>query len=246
MTISKPAPVWLSEHDVRALVVAARKAKADLLAIIDGIDRKVAERRDTINKSLADLDTKARVAAVDASAATLKITLKNETNPRRVELLRAIARMNAQAQAAIEFWDNPVHVVLRATIASAKRSTVFENLAAAGPAELKAFSSLAVATKDLDLGAAIIGKLHAITPSTARPVSPRYVADALVGEVQRELHAGLLEIDSILTESALADRLFSQGRSGSAAGIGSVEAALKRRRLAEVGGKTIEGEGDDE
>lgn len=245
MTISKPAPVWLSEHDVRALVVAARKAKADLLTIIADVDARVAKRRDELTKSLSDLGTAARLQAIDAAASTLKITLKNETNPRRVELLRAIARMNAQAQAAVEFWENPVHVVLRQTIASAKRSTVADNLAAAGPAELKAFASLAVATGDVDLASAVISKLHAITPSTARPVSPRYVADALVGELSRELHGGLLEVDSIMTEAALANRLMEQGRSGSAAGIGSVEAALKRRRLEAVGGKVIEGEGDE-
>lgn len=95
----------------------------------------------------------------------------------------------------------------------------------------------------MDLGAAVIAKLHTITPSTARPVSPRYVADALVGELQRELHGGLLEVDSIMTEAALADRLFSQGRSGST-GISTVEAALKRRRLAEVGGKRVD-DGDE-
>ena len=143
--------------------------------------------------------------------------------------------------AAIPLWDNPVHVLMRQTIASAKRATIADNLAAAGPAELKAFAGLAVASKDADMASAVIGKLHTITPSTARPVSPRYVADAWVGELQRELHGGLLEVDSILTEAALADRLFSQGRSGSS-GIGTVEAALKRRRLAEVGGKAVEDE----
>jgi hypothetical protein len=239
MKITKPAPVWLSEADVRALVVSARKAKADLVAIVEGIEAKVAKRRDELNRSLADLDTRARLQAIDAAASTLKITLKNETNARRVELLRSIARMNDQAKGAIEFYENPVHVLLRQTIASAKRSTVFENLAAAGPAELKAFASLAVATKDADMASAVVGRLHAIQPSTARPVSPRYVADALVGEVQREMHGGLLEVDSIMTEAALANRLFEQGRAGTS-GIGTVEAALKRRRLAEVGGKAVE------
>lgn len=239
MTIQKRAPVWLSETDVRTLVQGARKAKAELLAIVQGIEAKVSARRDELNRSLSDLGTAARLQAVDAAVSTLKITLKNETNKQRTDILRSIARMNEQAQAAIPLWDNPVHVLLRQTIASAKRATIAENLASAGPAELKAFASLAVASKDADMASAVISRLHAITPSTARPVSPRYVADALVGEVQRELHGGLLEVDSILTEAALADRLFSQGRSGSS-GIGTVEAALKRRRLAEVGGKAVE------
>lgn len=84
-----------SEHDVRALVVAARKAKSDLLAIIADVDAKVAKRRDELNRSLSDLGTAARLQAIEAAASTLKITLKNESNPTRVELLRAIARMSA-------------------------------------------------------------------------------------------------------------------------------------------------------
>lgn len=244
MTISKPAPVWLNEHDVRTLVQSARKAKADLLAIIEGIEAKVAKRRDELNKGLADLGTAARLHAIQTAASALKASLKNETNVQRIDLLRAIARMNAQAKGAIEFYENPVHIVLRQTIASAKRATVFDNLAAAGPTELKAFASLAVATKDLDLGAAVIGKLHGITPSTARPVSPRFVADALVGEVQRELLGALLEVDSLMTEAALANRLMEQGRSG-ASGISTVEASLKRRRQEAVGGKRVDDDSDE-
>lgn len=88
-------------------------------------------------------------------------------------------------EGAIGFYDNPVAIVLRDTIASTKRATIYHNLASAGPVELKGFSSLAITSKDKDMAAAVIGRLHAIQPSSARPVSPRAVADALVGELQR-------------------------------------------------------------
>lgn len=58
INIPKPVPIWLSEVDVRDLVKNARKAKAELLAVIAGIDAKVSARRDTINQSLADLSTR--------------------------------------------------------------------------------------------------------------------------------------------------------------------------------------------
>lgn len=243
--IPQPTPVWLSEQAVRELVQNARKAKASLLAIIAGIDGKVEARRTTINNSLSDLDTKARLAAVDASVMSLKASLKNETNKQRTDHLRTIARLNEQAKAAIQFWDSPVVILMRETIASAKRQVIFQNLEAAGPVELKGFASLAVATKDKDMASAVVARLHAITPSSARPVSPKLVADELVGELSRELHSALLECDSLFTESALANRNFEAGRSGSNAGIGSVEAALKRRRLEAVGGKRVD-DSDDE
>lgn len=244
MTIPTPTPVWLSEAQVRDLVLSARKSKASLLAVIAGIDEKVSKRRDTINNSLADLSMKDRVAAVDASASTLKATLKAETNKQRTELLRSISRMNEQAKAAIQFYDNPVAMLLRDTIASTKRVTIFQNLESAGPVELKGFSSLAIATGDRDMASAVVARLHAISPASARPASPKAVAEALVGELQRELMGALLEVDSLLTEAVLADRLFEQGRSGST-GIGSVELALKRRRDAAVGGTRVEDDGDD-
>lgn len=242
--IPQPTPVWLSEQAVRTLVQDARRAKASLLAVIAGIDEKVSKRRDTINRSLADLSMKDRVAAVDASASTLKATLKAETNKQRTELLRSISRLNEQAKAAIQFYDNPVAMLLRDTIASAKRVTIFQNLESAGPVELKGFASLAIATGDPDMASAVVARLHAISPASARPASPKTVADALVGELQRELMGALLEVDSLLTEAVLADRLFEQGRSSST-GIGSVELALRNRRLAEVGGTRVD-DGDDQ
>jgi hypothetical protein len=241
--IPQPTPVWLSEAQVRDLVVSARRAKASLLAVIAGIDERVAKRRDQINNSLADLSMKDRVAAVDASASTLRASLKAETNKQRTELLRSISRMNEQAKAAIQFYDNPVAMLLRDTIASTKRVAIFQNLEAAGPVELKGFASLAIATGDRDMASAVVARLHAISPASARPTSPKSVADALVGELQRELMGALLEVDSLLTEAVLADRLFEQGRSGST-GIGSVELALKRRRDAAVGGTRVEDEAD--
>lgn len=244
--IPQPTPVWLSEQATRELVISARRAKASLLAIISGIDSKVEARRATINNSLNDLDVKDRLRAVDASASTLKITLKNETNKERTELLRSLARMHETAAAAIGFWDNPVSIVLRETIASDKRATIYGNLASAGPVELKSFASLAIAAKDLELGAAVISRLHGISPASARPASPKVLADSLRGDLSRELHAALLEVDSLLTESVLANRNFEAGRSGNNAGIGSVEAALKRRRLEAVGGKAVEGDDSDE
>lgn len=242
--IPQPTPVWLSEAQVRDLVVSARKAKASLLAVIAGIDEKVSKRRDQINQSLADLSMKDRAAAVDASASTLKATLKAETNKQRTELLRSISRMNEQAKAAIQFYDNPVAMLLRDTIASTKRATIFQNLEAAGPVELKGFGSLAVATGDKDMASAVVARLHAISPASARPASPKAVANALVGELQREMHLALLEVDSILQAAVVADRQFEAGRSGSN-GIASVELALKNRRLAEVGGKRVD-DSDDE
>lgn len=243
MNIPTPAPTWLSEAQVRTLVQNARKAKADLLVVIEGIDTKIAERRQVLTTSLADLDTKARLAAIDSAASTVKATLKAESNPRRTELLRSLARMADTARSAVQFWDNPVAIVLRETIASEKRATIFQNLASAGPVELKGFASLSVAAKDKDMAAAVIARLHGISPSSARPVSPRAVADELVGELQREMHLALLEVDGLLQEAVVSDRLFEQGRSGSN-GIGSVALALKNRRLAEVGGKRVEDEAD--
>lgn len=244
MNLNTTPAVWLSEPEIRTLVQNARRAKASLVALIAGIDEKVAQRRDVLNKSLNDLDVKDRLRAVDASASTLKATLKQETSKQRTDILREIARLNDQAKGAIQFWDNPVAIVLRETIASAKRATIYDNLASAGPVELKGFASLSVAAKDKDMAAAVISRLHAIQPASGRPVSPRAVANELVGELQKEMHAGLLEVDSVMQEAILVERLFVSGRSGSN-GVASVALALKHRRDAEVGGKRVEDEADD-
>jgi hypothetical protein len=246
MNAPKTPPVWLSETDVRSLVLSARKAKDSLVSIIAGIDAKVAARRDELNKNLSELPTSARLAAIDTAASTVKATLKAESNKPRTEILRSLARMNEQAKGAIPFWDNAVHVLLRQTIASAKRTTIFSNLAAAGPVELKAFSSLAIATKDADMASAVVGRLHEIAPSSARPVSPRAVADALVGELQREMMLALLEVDSQLQEAVLSDRLFESGNASGTNAVATVAMALKKRRLAEVGGARVEDEADAE
>jgi hypothetical protein len=233
----------MSEQQVRETVVAARKAKAELLAVIAGIDAKVSARRDDLAKNLSELPTAARLAAVDAAASTLKSTLKNETNPKRTELLRRIARLADDARRARSLYDNPVTMLMRATLASDKRRVIFDNMEASGKTELGMIAGLAVASKDLDMAAAVCARLYQVKPATGRPTSPRAVADALLGELQREMLGALLEVDSILTEAALANRLMESGRS---TGIGNVELALKKRREAEVGGARVEYEADAE
>lgn len=134
---------------------------------------------------------------------------------------------------------------MRQTVASTRRATITANLEASGKRELGMFASLAISAKDAEMAAAAIAKLHTIVPASARPVSAKHVADALVGNLSRELHGALLEVDSLLTEAVLANRIFESGRSGSS-GIGSVELALKRRRDAAVGGMRVEDDADDE
>lgn len=185
------------------------------------------------------------MAAVDAAVSTLKATLKADTNKERTAILRTLAAMNEQARGAVEFYDNPVAMLLRTTIASGKRATIYKNLDAAGPVELKSFASLAVATKDADMAAAVCSRLHAIHPASARPVSHRALADALMGGLQRELMGALLEVDSLFQEAILVDRMFEGGRSGNGGGIAQVEAALKRRRLEAIGGARVEDEADE-
>ena len=164
MNAPKAPATWLSEHDVRNLVLSARKAKASLIAIITGIEGRVAARRDVLNRSLSDLDTKARLAALDSAASKIKAEEKAATNKQRTLILRELARMNDQAKGAIPCYESSVQMLLRDTIASTKRATIFQNLKAAGPVELKAFASLAIATGDKDMGAAVVGRLHAVSP----------------------------------------------------------------------------------
>jgi hypothetical protein len=242
MIAPKLVPVWLSESDVRSLVQNARKANASLLSIVNGIDAQVEARRKSLNENLSDLDIKSRLVAVDTAVSTLKVTLKADSSKKRTDILRSLARMTEQAKAAVQFWDSSVQVVMRNTIASAKRATIQTNLSAAGAVELKTFAALAVAGKDLDMAAAVISKLHEM-PASARPVSPRALADDLVGEVQREMHRALLEVDTILQEAILIDRMMETGRSGST-NIGAVKLALQRRNDALVGAR-VEDEADD-
>lgn len=148
MNTPKAPSVWLNATQVRDLVLSARKAKASLIAIITGIEERVAARRDVLTKSLSDLDTKARLVAIDSAATKIKADEKIATNAQRTEILRSLARMNEQAKGAIPFYESSVQMLLRETIASSKRATIFQNLEAAGPVELKAFASLAIATAD--------------------------------------------------------------------------------------------------
>lgn len=236
-----PKPVWLSESDVRSLVNQARKAKADLLGIIEGIEAAVSSRRETLAKQLSSLDIRARMQAIDSTASTLKAEQKAATNLRRTELLRSLGRMNDTAKAALPLYESPVAMLLRRTVASERRRTIHANLEAAGQAELKAFAGLAMASNDLEMAAAVVSRLHAITPPSARPVPPRVVADEMMGELQREMQGGLMEVDRIMSEAFLANRLFESGRSGSS-GVGTIGIALKNRHIAAVGGKAV---GDD-
>lgn len=215
MERSKPVPLaahYLSPIDVRSLVQAARKTKADLVTLVTNLESQVQARRETLSGHLASLDVKDRLRALDNTVSALKGELKAKTNPQRTVLVRQAQAHKDVAVRARPLYESAVAMLMRDTIGHDKRSAYLHHLEGSGPQELKSFAALAVATKDHALAAAVCCKLN-LLPARERPVSPKEIAEALMGELHRELMLGLMEVERLAYEVAVIDRMFESNHS---------------------------------
>ena len=109
-------------------------------------------------------------------------------------------------------------------------------LSGAGPAELKTAATLAAATSDTVLGAAVAALLDRM-PRKQRQVSPGELAERLVGDDVRQARAAIAAVRQAQQRALNADREFASGRRNATARISQ---ALAQRDAADRSGDPAE------
>lgn len=211
----------------------ALRVEAMHLALIEQLEA-------AIQKSMQDAADSARRAGfgkLDAQNAGKKMGAKARNDVRamsdddRWALLRQLNALASGLGVSDALWASPVVALARAGLGLDKRTNLIQQLSGAGPAELKTAATLAVATSDVILGAAVASLLDR-TPQKQRLVSPMELAERLVGDDVRQAHAAIMSVRNAQQRAMNADREFASGRSNGTARIAEALAQQEAARLA--------------
>ena len=102
-------------------------------------------------------------------------------------------------------------MLARAGLGEARRTDLMAQVAGAGPAEVRQLAMLAIATKDVVLGAAV-QSVNDRLPRRDRPISSAELADALVGEEARAVSTAIAAIKNAAQRALNANLEFEAGK----------------------------------
>jgi hypothetical protein len=194
------------------------------------------------SQDAADSARRAGFGKLDAQNAGTKMGVKSRNDVRaasdddRWAILRQLDAVASGLSASEALWASPVVALARMGLGTDKRTNFAAQLAGAGPAELKTAATLAIATSDRVLGAAVAALLDRM-PARQRVVSPAELAERLIGDDVRQARAGIAAVRQAHQRAMNADREFASGRRNATARISQ---ALAERDAAKIAGEPME------
>lgn len=187
-----------SVSDLNHLASLAHAKRDRLKLITDGIIKAVADREARVTEEWRErgIDRQENGARHDTIGATKRAKYVRDevaayrrdalriSSEERTTIRRELGAIRDQIETVKAMWSDPVALLMRSTLADAKRSVYAANLAASGPAEIEATLRHAVMTGDRALAAAALSRLDTMDSQARKSVSLSRadVAKALVAE----------------------------------------------------------------
>lgn len=221
-TLTSP---WLPVTGMLDLLEKARKVAEQHSLLLGEQYNKIKSQRDQLNANLSDLTTSERVNVLNRAAGGLRSDLKKNTLEARTKLLRELGAARRGIEDARSHYQSPIQILSRSGFGSERRSRLQDQLAFSGAVEMSSLAAFAVATKDRELGAALVAKANSM-PRDERPFSPQELAELLTGDEYKSIMAAIMEVGEIMQRAILADRAFETGRGSPE---GAVQVALRSR-----------------
>lgn len=191
----------------------AAKRAAKLSATIDslraGIEAKATEAAEALAK--ADFTRDQQKVAADKARAKARTEVIAASSDARWSEIRALASAAEGLALTEALYASPQAVLSRAGLGDARRTDLIKQIGGAGPAEMRQLAMLAIATKDVVLGAAI-QSVNDRLPRRDRPLSSAELAAALVGEKTRAVQAAIAAIRHSVQSAINANRALEVGR----------------------------------
>lgn len=235
MAIKKPMPTltkpWMSVTDIRDSLSRAREFGAHHARQLDDLNGRVAKRREELDATLSDLPPAQRLHITNRALGGLRADLKRTSHDGRVAKLRELDALRRQVSNAKSHYASSVQMLMREGLGSEKRSRLIQQLEHSGPTELASLAAFAVSAKDRELAAALVTRVNRI-PFGERPFAPQELADAIVGDDYRAIHAAIGEVESMAERALIEDRAFETGRPS---GERMISLALRQRDRAGLG-----------
>lgn len=215
--------------EIDALVELRMKKVGDY---IDGGIRYVEEQTKRIREEVASMKLNARDAEriTNEKLSEVRKFANNLNRQERDEALDALAVLSKKATQVSGFYRSPQQYLARAALGDEKAIRFSQQLSGAGHAELKHFAMMAVATKNVPLGWAVMSELERL-PRGQRPFSPQSIAMALVGEKFRACVSTILKAQDAFLTASRRNKEFVSGRANPTA---KIEAGLRKMAIAQI------------
>lgn len=213
----EPAPITagklLPKAELIDLAVFAAKRAEKLGQTIANLTAGAEAQAAEVARSLAaaGFDPKMQADAADKARAKARATIiANSSDARWAEIKQLVAAADGLALTEA-LYASPQAVLARAGLGDARRTDLMAQVAGAGPAEVRQLAMLAVATKDVVLGAAI-QSVNDRLPRRDRPISSAELAAALVGEETQAVQSAIAAIKTAAQSALNKNREFESGK----------------------------------
>lgn len=225
---AKLSAVWASVTEVLSRLEQMQDIQKNQQALLASISDRVVERRTEMENSLGDLTGAERLSVVSRVTGSFRREMVDVSAEARTGMLREAVRQLDEVCAIAAHYQSPTQMLMRESLGSTRRGTICQQIENSGPVELASLASFAVATRDIELGAALCSQNSSIK-TAQRSFSSSELADALVGDVFSKVAKAISEIQVIAREVINADRAFLANRHMA---TDKIETALARRRSA--------------
>lgn len=223
----KLSAIWASATEVLERHQQMKQLQERQQALLGSIDGRVQAKRAELDNSLGDLTNAERLSVASRVTGSFRRELIDGSDKARTEILRSAVRHMDEIKAIAAHYQSAMQMLMRENLGSQRRSYIATQIENSGPVELASLASFAIATRDMELGAALCARNSGIK-ATMRPFSSSELAHGLVGQEFERVSVAIAEIDLIGCEIINADRVFLTRRANPAA---KMSAALTRAAL---------------
>ena len=222
---------WMSVTDVIDRLRRARENNEQQTKLLAGLEGRAKQRRDEVERSLADLPVTQREQIVFRAVSGHRAELKRQSLDSRNAHIKAVVTLREELNSARAHYQSPAQMLAREGLGSERRSRLLYQIEKSGKIELESLAALAASTKDKELAAALLTRNSGVLQKD-RAFSSQELADSLVGEEWRKVNQAIAEVDRLAIEAVHVDSAFETGRKSAAR---SVSLALMHRSETAIG-----------
>ena len=215
----KLSALWASVTDVLERLQQMKALRERQLALLGSIDGRVQAKRAELENSLGDLTNAERLSVANRVIGSFRRGLIDDTDTTRTEIVRTAVRQIDEIDAIAIHYQSAMQMLMRENLGSQRRGNICTQIENSGPVELASLASFAIATRDMELGAALCAR-NASIKTVQRSFSSSELAEGLVGPDFARTAAAIAEIRVIAQEVVNADRIFLTRRSNPATKMG--------------------------
>jgi hypothetical protein len=221
---------WVSRTDALTLADRAKTLRRQQNEILGRLNNRLDAFGEGLEGSTKYMDRAQRAAFRSKANSGKRSELAQESKDIRTTYVRQLAGLAEDAKRAEALYTGSIPYLMLKTLGSERRALYQQQIAAAGPAELRAMAALAASnpSPNLDLAAALAAHVGAMKTAD-RPFTTKDLAEHLVGEELREIRLALASAQLSAVEGLDADTRFETGAVNANR---KMELAILRKRIA--------------